>query len=179
MIFSITDSLKLLGVTIDSKLNFSEHINMICKIAGQKIGVLMRLRNLIPTNATLMFFKTAILPHLTYCHLVWHFCRASDSRKIERMQERGLCAVFRNNVSYPKLLKRAELPGLQNRRLQDFVSEGHTLDLIITRKVDGYFSVHGSVVCRILAKVTATTARTVTHRKLRSFRLDSLKKFAC
>ena len=38
----ITDSLKLLGVTINSKLNFSEHINMICKIARQKIGVLMR-----------------------------------------------------------------------------------------------------------------------------------------
>ena len=88
---------------------------MICKIAGQKIGVLMRLRNLIPTNAKLMLFKTAILPHLTYCHLVWHFCRASDSRKIERMQERGLRAVFRNNVSYPGLLKRAELPSLQNR----------------------------------------------------------------
>ena len=105
---SITDSLKLLGVTIDSKLNFSEHINMICKIAGQKIGVLMRLRNLIPTNAKLMLFKTAILPHLTYCHLVWHFCRASDSRKIERMQERGLRSVFRNNVSYP------ELPRLRN-----------------------------------------------------------------
>ena len=85
----------------------------ICKIAGQKIGVLMRLRNLIPTNAKLMFFKTAILPHLTYCHLVWHFCRASDSRKIERMQERGLRAVLRNNVSYPELLKRAELPSLQ------------------------------------------------------------------
>ena len=65
---SITDSLKLLGVTIDSKLNFSEHINMICKIASQKIGILMRLRNLIPTNAKLMLFRTAILSHLTYCH---------------------------------------------------------------------------------------------------------------
>ena len=31
---SITDSLKLLGVTIDSKLNFSEHLNRSCKIAG-------------------------------------------------------------------------------------------------------------------------------------------------
>ena len=79
----------------------------------------MRLRNLIPTNAKLMLFKTAILPHLTFCHLVWHFCRTSDSRKTERMQERGLRAVFRNNVSYPELLKRAELPSLQNRRLQD------------------------------------------------------------
>ena len=88
-----TSSLKLLGVTIDSELNFSEHINTICKKASQKIGVLMRLRNLIPTNAKLVLFKTAILPHLTYCHLVWHFCRVSDSRKIERLQERGLRAV--------------------------------------------------------------------------------------
>ena len=31
---------------------------MICKIAGQKTGVLMRLRNLIPTNAKLVLFKT-------------------------------------------------------------------------------------------------------------------------
>ena len=44
----------------------------------------MRLRNLIPTNAKLVLFKTAILPHLTYCQLVWHFCKASDWRKIER-----------------------------------------------------------------------------------------------
>ena len=40
-----TSSLKLLGVIIDSNLNFSEHINTICKKASQKIGVLMRLRN--------------------------------------------------------------------------------------------------------------------------------------
>ena len=79
----------------------------------------MRLRNLIPKNAKLVIFEAAILPYLTYCHLVWHFCKASDSRKIERLQERGLRAVFRNNTSYPELLKRAELPSLQNRRLQD------------------------------------------------------------
>ena len=81
-----TSSLKLLGVTIDSELNFSEHINTICKKACQKIGVLMRLRNLIPTNAKLVLFKTAILQHLTYCHLVCHFCRASASCKIKRLQ---------------------------------------------------------------------------------------------
>ena len=91
---SITDSLKLLGVTIDSKLNFSKHINMICKIDGQKIGVLMRLKNLIPTNAKLMLFKTAILPHLTYCYLVWHFCRPSDSRKIEPGCKKGACVLL-------------------------------------------------------------------------------------
>ena len=55
-----------------------------------------------------------------YCHLVWHNCRSSDSRKIERIQERALRAVFNSHSeSYENLLVRAELPSLLNRRLQD------------------------------------------------------------
>ena len=77
----------------------------------------MRLiRNLIPISAKLV----AILPYLTYCQLVWHFCKASDSRKIERLQERGLRAVYKDHhATYSELLKRAQLPTLKNRCLQD------------------------------------------------------------
>ena len=32
--------LKLLGVTLDSRLNYSSHISDICKKAGSKVGVL-------------------------------------------------------------------------------------------------------------------------------------------
>ena len=103
---------------LDSKLNFSEHIISICKKASQRIGVLMRLRNLIPMKSKLILFKSAILPF--HCHLVWHFCKASDTRKLERLQERGLKAVFKdNNSSYEQLLEKADLPTLLNRRLQD------------------------------------------------------------
>ena len=80
----------------------------------------MRLRKLIPTEAKLQFYKTAILPQLTYCSLVWHFCKASDRKKLERVNEKGLRAVFCNwNLSYNNLLKRAHLTSLYNRRLQD------------------------------------------------------------
>ena len=48
-----SDYLKILGVTIDSKLTFSEHIREICKKIGCKVGVLLRLRNLIPWSAKL------------------------------------------------------------------------------------------------------------------------------
>ena len=47
------------------------------------------------------------MPHLTYCHLVWNFCKSSDGRKI---QGRALREEF---------LKRAKLPTLHRRRLQD------------------------------------------------------------
>ncbi|XP_066019629.1 uncharacterized protein [Pocillopora verrucosa] len=45
---------------------------------------------------------------------------ASDTRKLERLQERGLTAVFKdNNSSYEQLLEKADLPTLLNSRLQD------------------------------------------------------------
>ena len=71
-------------------------------------------------KSKLILFKSAILPFLAYCHLVWHFCKASDTRKLKRLQERILRAVFKdNNSSYEQLLEKADLPTLLNRRLQD------------------------------------------------------------
>ena len=67
---SPSNSLTLLGVTIDDKLSFRDHITTVCKKASQRIGVIMRLKNLIPTKAKLQLYKAAILPHLIFCHLV-------------------------------------------------------------------------------------------------------------
>ena len=115
--------MKLLGVQIDEKLNFISHISELCTRASQKVGVLVRLSNLIPCNAELSLYKSSILPHLTYCHPVWHFCNASDRRKLEQIQERALRAVYKTrSASYQELLDRAKLPRLHNRRLQDIAT---------------------------------------------------------
>ena len=57
--------IKLLGVQIDEKLNFTSHISELCTKASQKVGVLVRLRNLIPCNAKLSLYKSSVLLHLT------------------------------------------------------------------------------------------------------------------
>lgn len=54
----------------------------------------MRKRNLISIKAKLSIQKTAILPYLTYCNLVGHFCNGSDKKKLERINEVGLPAVL-------------------------------------------------------------------------------------
>ena len=75
---------------------------------------------MIPCKAKLIIYKSTILPHLTYCHLVWHNCRSSGSIKLERIEKRALRAVFNSHSeSYENLLLLAELPSLLNRRLQD------------------------------------------------------------
>lgn len=111
---------KLLGVTLDKELNFTDHISSICTTTSRKIGVLTRMRKLIPIHAKLRIYKSAILPHFDYCNLVWHFCKVSDKNKLERINERGLRAVYCDYQSpYEELLKRAKLTTLYNRRLQN------------------------------------------------------------
>ena len=85
-----TECLKLLGVCIDkNNLRFDEHINSISKKSSQWEGVLKRLRNLTPTQTKLQLYEAAVLPYLTYCHLMWHFSHASDCRRLEHIQERA------------------------------------------------------------------------------------------
>ena len=62
------------------------------------------------------------MPYLNYCYLSWHFCKASDTRKVERIQERAQRIVYNSHSeTYMNLLDRAKLPSLLNRRLQDIV----------------------------------------------------------
>ena len=79
----------------------------------------MRMKKLLPERAKLVFYRSSILQHLTYCQKIWHFARASDKRKLERMQEKALRTVFLNKTStYEQLLVKANLPFLDNRRPQ-------------------------------------------------------------
>ena len=82
-------SIKILAVNIDEKLNFRLHISEVCNRVSKQVGILNRLKSLIPACAKLQLYKSAIIPHLTYCHLMWHFSRASDWRKLQRLQERA------------------------------------------------------------------------------------------
>lgn len=107
------DELKSQGVTIDRNLHFTEHISAPCKKVSVGVGVLMRMWKLIPVEAQSRIFQAATSP---YCGLAWHFCRSFNSRKLERVIERGLRAVYCDFSSpYGELLAKAHLTSLYKR----------------------------------------------------------------
>ena len=59
-------SFKLLGVTLDNKLTFTEHCSNIKKIVNKKLYSIKRLFFLC-TSVKIHFFKTFILPYFDYC----------------------------------------------------------------------------------------------------------------
>ena len=116
MLFGRNKEKPSFNVMVDGKPIESSpaHISDVCKKTSKKIGVLARMRNMLPMQAKLQLYKSAILPYLTYCHTVWHFCCASDARKLERIQERALRAVFADRTAtYEELLNKASLPSLR------------------------------------------------------------------
>ena len=58
--------------------------------------------------------KSAILLHITYCDIAWHFRKLFEKKKImERIEERALKATFKSkSQTYGELLRIARLPSL-------------------------------------------------------------------
>ncbi|RMX51262.1 hypothetical protein pdam_00004696 [Pocillopora damicornis] len=65
------------------------HIQEVCQKDNCKIGVLLRMKNLIPEKK-----KLHLLKELNYCSLVLLFLRASDQQKLERIKEKGIESGF-------------------------------------------------------------------------------------
>ena len=64
---------KLLGIKIDSNLNFKEHIECLCKKSSQKINALSRLVSSMNFEQRRLIMNSFIICHSSYCLVVWIF----------------------------------------------------------------------------------------------------------
>ena len=73
-IFNNSNVEKILGITIDNKLNFKNHIKILCRKTTQKIGALSRLLNHLSDSQKRLIFNSIIKSQFNYCPLKWMFC---------------------------------------------------------------------------------------------------------
>ena len=64
---------KLLGIKIDNKLNFSNHIDETCKKAGQKLNALSSVTPYMDLSKRCLLFNAIFISRFSYCLLVWMF----------------------------------------------------------------------------------------------------------
>ena len=93
---------KLLGVDIDFNLSFDHHISNICKKAAQQLNVMRRIGHDLSLLNRLTIFHTFVLSNFNFCPLAWHFCTETNTKKMEKLQERGLRFVYND---FPPLMK--------------------------------------------------------------------------
>ena len=69
IIIENVEKIKLLGVIINSKLNWNDHIQRISKIS-KNMDIIFRTRNNLNRNTLLMLYHSIIQPYLDYCNIV-------------------------------------------------------------------------------------------------------------
>lgn len=62
---------KYLGVTLDPHLSWTSHINTINSKVSKKIGIIRRVKCLLPQRILVMLSNALVLPHFDYCSSVW------------------------------------------------------------------------------------------------------------
>ncbi len=86
-ILSPSSNIKILGVTIDERLTFNEHINIICSNAARQLNAINRLQCNLDKESNLAIYRSYIFSKFNYCPLVWHFCGIQNSRNMERFKK--------------------------------------------------------------------------------------------
>ena len=109
---------KSLGVVIDDRLSWSNHINELCKKVSSGIGALRRVRPFISTTTAVQIYNALIQPHFDYCSSVWDGLSNTLSDKLQKLQNRAARVILRAsyNTSSRSLLEKLNWVTLDKRR---------------------------------------------------------------
>ena len=98
---------KFLGVQLDEKLNFKNHINSICQKVTQSTGILWKLSSTLPAPILYTIYNSIIYPHLIYAIEIWGksskvpFDRLN--RKVLKAQQLVLSGINNNGLNHKML----------------------------------------------------------------------------
>lgn len=118
------DNVTLFGVNIDFMLKFDNHVADICRKASKQLAVLKRLGRFLTKQGKLVIYNSFIASNFSYCPLAWHFCSASSTNKLEKIQERALRFIYHDySSSLGELLNISNTQPLHVRRIKLMASE--------------------------------------------------------
>lgn len=90
-----SNTLKVLGVTLDSQLDFSNHVKAIYKTVTIRLKTLRRLSSILPELSKLEIVRSTIFPVIYYALPVFACCLTQENLTIlSRLQNRALRFVY-------------------------------------------------------------------------------------
>ena len=123
-VVKVKSSVKLLGVQIDSELNFNLHIANICRSAANQLNALIRLKNFLGFQEKKVLINSYFYSNFNYCPLVWMFSHAKSLKKVEALRKKVLCFLFDDcNSPSEEILKKSGKVCIEVNRLRYFCIE--------------------------------------------------------
>ena len=117
---TVVSSTKLLGVTIDDKLDWKKHVANTVQAATYRLYMLRRLKSLgAPSQVLRDIYKCFILPKLTYASPAWSSSlTVTQQRQLEKVQKRACKIILGTSyTTYDEALPILRLSTLQDHHL--------------------------------------------------------------
>ena len=114
----------LLGITIDSELNFENHLSAICNRVSRKSNTLWRIANYMALEKRRIVMKTFIESQFNYPPLIWMFHSRTINNKMNRLHERTLRIVYSDFKStFEGLLMKDNSFSIHEKNIQSLAIE--------------------------------------------------------
>ena len=114
-----TTNQKHLGMILDYKLNFQDHLQNVFTKVNRSIGLIRKLRSFLPRFSLLTIYKSFIRPHIDYGDVIYDQAyNQSFQTKIESFQYKASLAILGaiKGSSTEKVYQELGLESLQSRR---------------------------------------------------------------
>ena len=105
----------LLGITIDKKLTFKQHIENLCWKAQYKLHALRCVRKFLSIEKAKILDNAFIDRQFNYAPLLWMFCRKTLYLKIEKIHHKTLKVIYESNDTYGNLLLQSSTVSVHQR----------------------------------------------------------------
>jgi len=88
---------KFLGVLIDRKLTWQQHINSLSLKISKSLCIMSRLRNKLSSNCLLSLYYSLIYSHLNYCIILWGSASKTNLQKLIILQKRAVRIINKSH----------------------------------------------------------------------------------
>ena len=78
---------KILGVVIDSQMNYKSHIDELCKKLSKRIGLLKHISPFLKQRQRETYYNGVIKPTLLYGSMIWDSCNVEHLQSILKLQK--------------------------------------------------------------------------------------------
>ena len=98
---------KYLGMIVDDKITWSQHVDYISSKITRNIGILKRIRHFISKESLLLLYHTLIEPYFKYCSIFWGQCSEALRDKLQTLQNKAARAIAKvryDEANHGKLL---------------------------------------------------------------------------
>ena len=126
----VVPSYKYLGLTMDSTLNYSQHISTLISTVLHKLSLLAKMKRYLRDDVAINIYKTMLLPYFDNADVIYARANSSVISKLQKVQNKclKLCLGKANRFSTNRLHNMSNVPFLDDRR------SAHTLNFMYKRK---------------------------------------------